>query len=79
MYKPVALEAGAAADTIIAILKGELPTADKKLADGTRFIAVTPIKLGPEKVTDVVTAGDAKASDICTAALAEACAKYGVK
>ena len=79
VYKPVALEAGAAADTIIAILKGELPTADKKLADGTPFIAVTPIKVGPDKVIDVVSAGDAKASEICTAALQEACAKYGVK
>jgi D-xylose transport system substrate-binding protein len=79
VYKPVSIEAQAAADTIIALLKGELPTANKELADGTPFIAVTPIKVGPEQVKDVVAAGDAKAAELCTTALAEACTKYGVK
>jgi D-xylose transport system substrate-binding protein len=51
----------------------------KKLADGTPYIAVTPIKVGADKVIDVVKAGDAKVADICTAALAAACTKYGVK
>ncbi|HLP23104.1 MAG TPA: substrate-binding domain-containing protein [Microbacteriaceae bacterium] len=79
VYKPVADEAKAASDVIISLLKGEKPSADKKLDDGTPYIAVVPIKVGPEKVVDVVKAGDAKAADICTDAVAEACAKYGVK
>jgi D-xylose transport system substrate-binding protein len=79
VYKPFTLEAKAASDLAISLLKGDKPTVDKKLDDGTPFIAVTPINVGPDKVETVVTAGDAKASDICTAALADACAKYGVK
>jgi D-xylose transport system substrate-binding protein len=79
VYKPALVEAAAASDLAIALLNGETPTVDMKLADGTPFIAVTPIKVGPEQVIDVVTAGDADAAELCTAALAEACAKYGVK
>jgi len=40
---------------------------------------VTPLLVGPDKVESVVTSGDAAASDICTAAVADACSKYGVK
>lgn len=79
VYKPAKVEAGAAVDLIVALLKGEKPTVDKKLSDGTPFIAVTPILVGPDKVIDVVTAGDATVKDLCTAAVAAACAKYGVK
>jgi D-xylose transport system substrate-binding protein len=79
VYKPPTVEAGAAADLVIQLLQGKKPTIDKKLADGTPYIAVTPIKVGADKVIDVVKAGDAKVADICTAALAAACTKYGVK
>ena len=79
VYKPVSLEAKAATDTAIALLKGDKPTANKKLDDGTPYIDVPPISVGPDKVETVVTAGDAKAADICTADVAAACAKYGVK
>ncbi len=79
VYKPFKLEADAASELAIALLKGETPSIDKELDDGTPFIAVTPILVGPDKVQTVVDAGDAKASELCTAALAEACAKYGVK
>ena len=62
----------------IALLKGEKPTADKTLADGTPYVAVTPVLVGPNEVKDVVAAGDATAADICTPAVAAACTKYGV-
>jgi D-xylose transport system substrate-binding protein len=78
VYKPFTLEATAASDLAIALLKGEKPTADKTLADGTPFIHVAPILVGPDKVKDVVAAGDAKIAEVCTAALKAACAKYGV-
>ena len=79
VYKPFSVEAAAASDLAIQILGGKAPSVAKKLADGTPFVAVTPIKVGPEQVIDVVSAGDASAKDLCTAELAEACAKYGVK
>jgi len=80
VYKPFGLEAKAASDLAIKILKGEdVGSIDKKLDDGTPYIAVTPVLVGPDKVETVVTDGNAKASDICTAAVAAACAQYGVK
>jgi D-xylose transport system substrate-binding protein len=79
VYKPFTVEAKAASELAIALLKGEKPTASKKLADGTPFVALDPIATTADKVKDVVAAGDAKASDICTAAVAAACEKYGVK
>jgi len=79
VYKPFTLEAAAASDLAIKLLKGEKPTVDKKLADGTPYVAVTPILVGPDKVQSVVDAGDAAAADICTDAVAAACATYGVK
>ena len=79
VYKPFSVEAKAASDLAIQILKGEKPAISKKLDDGTPFLALDPIATTADKVKDVVAAGDAKAADICTAALAAACAKYGVK
>jgi D-xylose transport system substrate-binding protein len=84
VWKPVKLEADAAVATAVALLKGDKPTADQKLEDGTPYIAVTPNSVGPDQVKDVVAGGDATAADICKgdvagASLADACAKYGVK
>jgi len=79
VYKPFSVEAAAASDLAIQILGGQAPSVAKKLADGTPFVAVTPIKVGPEQVIDVVAGGDASAKELCTAELAAACAKYGVK
>ena len=54
-------------------------TTDATLDDGTPYIMVTPISVGPEKVKDVVADGNASAADICTAEVADACATYGVQ
>ncbi|MEI8184983.1 MAG: substrate-binding domain-containing protein [Actinomycetes bacterium] len=78
VWKPYTIEAKAATDLAIALLKGEKPTVNKKLADGTPFSAQTPINVTADKVKDVVAAGDASAKDICTAKVKAACAKYGV-
>ncbi|HXR67218.1 MAG TPA: substrate-binding domain-containing protein [Dermatophilaceae bacterium] len=78
VYKQVSLEAKAASDLAIQLLKGKKPTANKTLY-GKPFVAVTPVAVGPKEVETVVTNGDAKASDICTADVAAACATYGVK
>jgi D-xylose transport system substrate-binding protein len=78
VYKPFKVEAKSASDLAIALLKGEKPTTEKKLEDGTPFVASTPILVGADKVKDVVAAGDAKATDICTADVAAACTANGV-
>ncbi|MEJ3404301.1 substrate-binding domain-containing protein [Rathayibacter sp. YIM 133350] len=79
VYKPFQLEADAASDLAIKLLKGDKPTIDKKLDDGTPYIAVTPILTGPDGVQKVIDDGNAKAADICTAEVKAACDKYGVK
>lgn len=82
VYKPFKLEADAAARIAIAILKGETPTVNSKLADGTPFDAQVPVLVTADKVKDVVAEGAAgvpTAKDICTSAVAAACTKYGVK
>ncbi len=79
VYKPYSLEADAASKLAIDLLNGKKPTADKKLDDGTPYIAVTPILITADKVEEVVKAGDAKAGEICTGDVVAACDKYGVK
>jgi D-xylose transport system substrate-binding protein len=78
VYKPFSVEAKAASDLAIAILGGKKPKADKE-NNGVPFIALTPINIKAADVHTVVEAGDAKAADLCTAAVAAACKKYGVK
>jgi D-xylose transport system substrate-binding protein len=78
VYKPVKDEATAAVDTAVALLKGETPEAGAKLDDGTPYIQVTPILVGPDQVKDVVAAGDAAYEDVCTPDVAAACEQYGV-
>jgi D-xylose transport system substrate-binding protein len=80
VYKPFQLEVEAAIKVITAILNGKtFDTNGKKLDDGTPYVSVVPVSVGPDKVKDVVADGNAKAADICTADVADACAKYGVK
>ncbi|MBU4464866.1 MAG: substrate-binding domain-containing protein [Actinobacteria bacterium] len=79
VYKPVKLEATAAVDVAVKLLKGETVTADQKLADGTPYISVTPVLVTAKTVQTVVDAGDASAAEICTGAVAAACTTYGVK
>jgi D-xylose transport system substrate-binding protein len=78
VYKPFKLEAKAASDLAIQLLKGKKPSESNSLY-GKPFIAVVPISITADKVETVVTAGDASAADICTADVAAACTKYGVK
>jgi D-xylose transport system substrate-binding protein len=78
VYKPYKLEADAASKLAIELLKGNTPETTDTLY-GKPFIPQTPILITPDKVQSVVDAGDAVASDICTADVAKACDKYGVK
>ena len=78
VYKPVKDEATAAVETAIALLKGEDVETDAELEDGTPYIQVTPILVGPDKVKDVIAAGDASYDDVCTPDVLAACEQYGV-
>ncbi len=79
VYKPFQLEAKAASDLAIALLNGETPTADKQLDDGTPYIAVTPVLVGPNEVQKVIDDGNASASEICTGDVAAKCEEFGIK
>lgn len=78
VYKPVKDEATAAVDTAVALLKGDKPEAGAKLDDGTPYIQVTPQLVGPKEVKNVIAAGDASYSDVCTADVKAACDANGV-
>jgi D-xylose transport system substrate-binding protein len=78
VYKPVADEAAAAVEVAIALLNGEEVETDAELEDGTPYIQVTPVLVGPEEVKDVIAAGDASFDDVCTPDVAAACEQYGV-
>ena len=78
VYKPIKEEADAAIELATALLEGETPEADQELEDGTPYIAVTPILVGPEEVKTVVDAGDADAEELCAGEVAAACEQYGV-
>ncbi len=78
VYKPVADEAAAAVDTAVALLSGEEVSTDAELEDGTPYIQVTPILVGPDKVKDVIAAGDASYDEVCTAEVKAKCDEFGV-
>ncbi len=78
VYKPVADEAKAAVETAIALLNGETVSTDTTLEDGTPYIQVTPVLVGPEQVNDVVAAGDAAYDDVCTPDVMAKCEEFGV-
>ena len=78
VYKPVKLEADAAVELAIALLNGETPTADAELEDGTPYIQVTPVVVGPEEVQQVIDAGDADAAELCQGDVAAKCDEYGI-
>ncbi|WP_322411781.1 substrate-binding domain-containing protein [Microbacterium invictum] len=78
VYKPVADEAAAAVELAVALLNGEEVTADAELEDGTPYIQVTPVLVGPNEVKDVIAAGDAAYDDVCTPDVMAACEEFGV-
>ncbi|MDX2376806.1 substrate-binding domain-containing protein [Microbacterium sp. LRZ72] len=78
VYKPVKDEATAAVDVAVALLNGEDVETDAALDDGTPYIQVTPILVGPNEVADVIAAGDAAYDDVCTPDVMEACEEFGV-
>ena len=79
VYKPYQLEAAAASDLAIQLLSGETPTVDKKLDDGTPFIAVTPVDVRADSVQQVFDGGGASYDEVCTGDVKAACDAAGLK
>ena len=78
VYKPFQLEAQAAVDLSMKLLNGEKPPAPTTAADGTPFIPQTPAVVDAKNMKVVFDDGNAKISDVCTKAVAEACQKAGL-
>ena len=79
VYKPFKVEAKAAANLAISLLKGKKVKTSLKAPDGTPFIALKPILITQKNVSLVVKNGDATVTDLCTADVAAACKKFGIK
>jgi len=63
VYKQVSLEAKAASDLSIQLLKGTKPAANKTLY-GKPFQAVTPVSVGPKEVEEVLVVIESAREDI---------------
>jgi len=88
VYKNTALEAKAASDLAIALIKGD-DAAAKALATGTvkdtklntdvPSVLATPVWVTKDNVKQVVSDGQADASQICAGDVAKLCTKFGVQ
>jgi D-xylose transport system substrate-binding protein len=78
VYKPFQLEAKATTDLAMQMLNGQKPPAPTTAADGTPFIPQTPVVVDSKNMKIVFDDGNAKISDVCTKAVADACKKAGL-
>jgi D-xylose transport system substrate-binding protein len=85
VFKDTSLEATGAATLAIDIIQGKDPgstvngkTHDSQANTDVPSVLETPVWITPDKVEDVVKAGQAAAADICTGDVAALCTKYGV-
>jgi D-xylose transport system substrate-binding protein len=87
VYKNTNLEAKAASDLAIALIKGDTAAADAlatgsvedtETGEAVKSVLATPEWVTADKVQMVIDDGFAKASDLCTGSFAAACKKNGV-
>jgi D-xylose transport system substrate-binding protein len=87
VYKPIYLEAQAAAAVAIYVRAGKTPpadlvngqTADSQANSQVPSVLLTPVWVTPDNMADtVIKDGAVKASDICTKALKSACSAAGI-
>ena len=83
IYLDIRREAEQAAELAVALGRGEQPAAPAKVDNGTAQIPaylLDPVPVTADKIKDtIVKDGFYKAADICTAAVAAACAKAGIQ
>ncbi len=83
VYKSATQEAGALAETAIALANGEDATTTGTTVDSSDDSEVPSILLEPQSITkdnvgDVIDDGGQKAADVCTGKFADMCAKAGI-
>jgi D-xylose transport system substrate-binding protein len=84
VYKAVKVEAKAASDAAIALIKGQQPATNGTVHDSTGnrdvpSVLAEPVAIYKDNVKQVIDDGFVKASDVCTPALASACAAAGIQ
>jgi len=88
VYKNTALEADAASQLAIALIKGDTAAAQALVNGKTRdttlnvdvpSVLATPVWITKDTVKTVVSDGQADASQICTGDVAKLCTQYGVQ
>lgn len=87
VYKPIKQEAEAAAKLAAALAKGDTAAADG-LASGSvddakgnrkvKSVLLTPQSITKDKVKTVIDEGQVKASEVCVAAVSDACKQAGI-
>ncbi len=83
VYKSATQEAGALAETAIALANGEEATTTGTTVDSSDDSEVPSILLEPQSITkdnvgDVIDDGGQKAADVCSGKFADMCAKAGI-
>ncbi|MEO5853065.1 MAG: substrate-binding domain-containing protein [Nocardioides sp.] len=83
IYKSAKAEAGALADTAIALAKGDTPETNGTTTDETGgrdvpSVLLDPVSITKENVSDVIDDGGQSADDVCAGDFAAACADAGI-
>jgi len=88
VFKNTELEAKAASDLAIALIKGDKDTADgyvtgtvpdTETGQDVPSVLATPVWITADTVKDVIAAGTTTAANVCKGDVAKACTKYGVQ
>jgi len=83
IYKSAKAEAGALADTAIALAKGDTPETNGTTTDETGgrdvpSVLLDPVSITKDNVSDVIDDGGQSAADVCAGDFAAACADAGI-
>lgn len=83
VYTPAAAQAEAAAALAVAVVGDDDPAVAGELADGTPYVAVAPVLVGPADVVALVRAGEVTAAELCVGdaggrSVVDACAALGI-
>jgi D-xylose transport system substrate-binding protein len=84
VYKAVKVEAKDASDAAIALIKGQSPQTNGTVKDtqtgkDVPSILATPVAIYKDNVKDVIADGFVTKDQVCTPALASACAAAGIQ
>jgi D-xylose transport system substrate-binding protein len=78
VWKPYLDEVSATVEAAVALVNGDTVDAQAELDDGTPYFQVTPQLVGPDRVKEVIAAGDAQYDEVCTSDVMAKCEEFGV-